>query len=320
MTAGDFRSMVEAELDETVPPEPLDGPAIAAMGRRSIRRRRLGGALSALAALAAITVAAGLVVGGPGGTDTAGDLSSLPPKATYWWQYGEPETTPQSVAMTQALWGALSAIDGFEFGLSGNTPYLEPEDFPSLHRLEAQLWDDTDPRHDEPDEDRVGPQVPVYTFDHDIYLMVSTPGTAAMSLDVRVLPSGSYLRQPPFERSFKDVPYPVDPYVEPYCVDWDLPDVDSGADLRVEYTCERTALESGEELLRAEAEVRPGPGTGAGAGWLRRTVVVYTAAGDAVMLSGLGSPAGPDTGLSGSALDLDQLTAIASALAAVPLD
>lgn len=300
----DLRSTMDAELDAIAPPSPLNGVAIATLGRRRLHRRRVAGALSGLAATVALAVVAVQMLGAAT-VPVASGLASLPPKDTYWWYYGEPQTTDYSSALTAALQRELGALPDATFGLNADEGDLRASEIPPIQRFDAQLADDSS------DDERVGPVVPLYRLPEATLLYVMTPGTDAVAMVVRVLPSGSYLRESPFEATDEGPPMPVDPYVEPYCADWSNSDPDPALSISVDHDCVRSTLDTGETMLVDSARTSSETTDPL---WMNETVVLYTLTGTAVVLN-----ASSTGGEENPAVDLDRLVAIAKALAAVPV-
>jgi len=221
----DISSIVDGELDAIAPPSPLSGPALAATGRRGLRRRRFAGLLGGVAVIAAASVLAVTALGGTPPESPASDvqpsfpLPELDPSKTYDWEYASDEATPETERLTAALWERLSALDGVEvLALDRGTGHVAaPEtvedlaDFPPITRADNKLLEDGP-------EGRIetGHVQPLYEMYGVGRVVLSRPGAAKMQLLVEMYPKGGYLAEAPDGVGADQESMPV-PYLQPDC-------------------------------------------------------------------------------------------------------
>lgn len=321
MTA-DLRSTLDVELDSLAPPSPLSGVAIAALGRRRLRRRRLGGVLGAVAGIAVVSVLAAYALGAGTSVPTADgppgvELPSIDPDMFYEWVPTASAQSQETVPIADALWDALSAIEGLSVrveGPDGATPVQSRADFPELTRSEFGLVETS------PDgvAKATGHVEPVYETAGSIELL--RDGVPLMRLKVQMFPAGGYLTvappgmEPQPGRNTTGVPVP---YVSPNCAFAGITYLHQA----VHYiSCDEQALPGGESAVAADAMVEGIDGPD----FRVVNAVRYLANGDAAVITLVSDGDAPYGELVYGdsrevVLSPDRLTAIIASLPAIPV-
>ncbi|GIG67265.1 hypothetical protein [Phytomonospora endophytica] len=307
----DISSIVDAELDAIAPPSPLSGPALAATGRRSIRRRRLAGILGGVALIAAASVLAATTLGGTPPVSPASDtqpsfpLPELDPSVTYDWGHYFDKATPETERLTAALWERLSALEDIEVFVSsdGGDPVAAENlaDLPAITRADNHLFEDRP-------EGRwqTGHIEPVYEMYGRGEVLLTHDDLPQMRLLVQMYPKDGYLAVAPAGAEAGSVSMPV-PYLQPNCAGLD------DEVYAIAYECPQPSTEDGDRTFALQYHFADET---ADAGRYGLRVIRYFANGNALVLT-LGGIV--HFGDWEPVMSAEELTALALSLPAVPV-